>query len=203
MQRPTSAVRYSLHTLALLLAALAVGALAGCNQFGAAREPGSSGADTKSSGSAVEQDTTLPVLLSATDIARMRRVPLDTIPVHIEPIDNIVRGPAARIVVTDPKDLPAAWTLVGAHGTPPTVDFGRHAVVLIGTAVHGGTWSVSADSLMATRDRLFVIVHEHTTCALVDIYGRGTLALRIPSAYAWHVTFIERPFDSCSGHGAM
>ena len=129
MRPPTSTGRYSPHTLTLLLAALAVGALAGCNQ---------TGQDRVRSGSAVEQDTTPPVQLTASDIARVRRVPLDTIPTHIEPIDNTIYGPSARIVVTRAAYLPAAWTLAGARGTPPVIDFNNDAVILIGTAVHDG-----------------------------------------------------------------
>jgi hypothetical protein len=132
----------------------------------------------------------------------MRRVPLDTMPTRIDP-QGPIEGPTARVVVTRMADLSAAWVLVGARGAPPPIDFNRDALVLIGTAVHGGTWSVTADSLFAAKDRLFVIVHEHTTCAAVDVYGRGSLALRIPKALAQHVTFVERPFDSCGGREAL
>ncbi|HEV2643543.1 MAG TPA: hypothetical protein VGT98_12585, partial [Candidatus Elarobacter sp.] len=112
---------------------------AGCTQRGG----------TPASNAAATQDTTPPALLTSAEIARMRRVPLDTIPTHIEPIDNIIRGPSARIVVVRAEYLPAAWTIVGARGTPPVIDFNRDAVILIGTAIHGGTWSVTTDSLYA------------------------------------------------------
>jgi len=149
------------------------------------------------------RDTMPPVLLTDAQLARMKRMPVDTIPVRVDPPDAIIRGPAVRIVVTDSASLPAAWTLAGAHGVPPAVDFHHDAVVLIGTGVHGGTWSVSADSIFALKDRLYVIVHEHTTCAPVDVFGRGTFALRISRDLAWHVNFVERPFESCGGHEAF
>jgi hypothetical protein len=143
------------------------------------------------------------MLLSATDIARMRRVPLDTIPVHVEPIDNIIYGPSVRLVVTRADYLPAAWTLAGARGTPPMVDFNNDAVILIGTAVHDGTWSVRADSLYAADHHLFVLAHEHTKCALIDISARGTLPIRISASLARYVTFIERSEDTRGGHEAV
>jgi len=147
-------------------------------------------------------DTAPPVLLTDAQLGRMKRLRVDTIPVHVQPPDDIIRGPAIRAVVTDSASLLTAWPLAGAHGEPPAVDFRKDAIVLIGTALHGGTWSVSADSVFALGDRLYVIVHEHTACALVDVFGRGTTALQIPRTLAWHVTFVERPFDSCGGREA-
>ena len=159
-------------------------------------------ADSRSGNSTAINDTTPPALLTDSQLTRMHRIPIDTIPVHVDPPDAIIRGPASRIVVMDSASLPVAWALAGAHGVPPAVDFHHDAVVLIGTAVHGGTWNVSADSVFALNNRLYVIVHEHTTCAPVDVFGRGTIALRISRALAWHVTFVERPFDSCGGQEA-
>lgn len=153
-------------------------------------------------GSSSDVDTAPPVLLTDAQLARMHRIPIDTVPVHVEPPDDIIRGPVIRTVVTDSASLVAAWPLAGAHGDPPAVDFRDNALVLIGTAVHGGDWRVSVDGVYASSNRLYVVVHEHTECAPVDVYGRGTIALRIPTMLARYVNFIERPFDRCGDHEA-
>jgi len=156
--------------------------------------------DTVNNNASVAVTTTPPLLLTAADFAKMRRVPADTISTQIDPVDAYVTGPATRLVVrgrvAGPGDLAKAWAFVVGRGTPPVLDFSKDAALFIATVEHGtGNWHVVADSVFATGTMLYVVVHEYSDCTATDIMSRGITVLRVPVAGWSQVTFVERPFE--------
>ena len=134
-------------------------------------------------------------LFSPSDTAVLHRVSFDTLATHNYPRDQIVPGPSTRIVLRKPEFFPEAWRAIGARGVPPTVDFAKYTVVLIGTDTYGsGDMNVAVDSVFQAGQTLYVIVQEYSNGAMIDVPSRGSLALVVPGVFdPASVTFIGRP----------
>lgn len=148
------------------------------------------------------QDTTsqtrrgrLGDIVAPPDTTPVARVAFDTLPTHIGIRDRLTPGPSTRIVLRGSQFLPDAWRAVGAQGTPPTVDFKKNTVVLIGTDTYGGgNMDVTVDSVFSVGKKLYVIVQEYSNGKMEDVSSRGTLALLVPGVFdPAAVTFIGRP----------